>query len=153
MIRLLEMIGCPDSTLKFVPGIAATCLVCRTWTRRAPGTRWAIRVGVRSKQCFQVDLMFFECAATPLGSGPTAIKQPSDHIILQIVNERIRWSFPMESSSNAPEDNVDGSTAHWLKTLWQAGQDDLGRRKGNHSSRGVAVGATKTPTNYPAGQI
>ena len=30
MIRLLEMIGCPESTLKLIPDIAAACRVCRT---------------------------------------------------------------------------------------------------------------------------
>ena len=58
MIRLLEMIGCPESTLKLVPDIVATCRVCRTWVRRAPDVKLAVRLSIRFNQYVQVDLMF-----------------------------------------------------------------------------------------------
>ena len=84
MIRLLEMVGCPDTTIKLIPDIVATCRVCRTWARKAPDTKLAIRLSVRFNQCIQVDLMFYECAATPLGSGSPSMsstRQPPDHIV------------------------------------------------------------------------
>ena len=60
MIRLLEMIGVPDTTLKMIGDIVATCRVCRTWTRRAPDIKLAVRTSFRFNQRVQVDLMFYE---------------------------------------------------------------------------------------------
>ena len=68
-IRLLEMMYCPDSAIKFVQDIAATCRVCRTWTRKALGANLAFRIRGRFNQCVPVGLMFYECAATPLSSS------------------------------------------------------------------------------------
>ena len=67
---------------------------------------------VRINQCTQVDLMFCECAATHFfggggSSGMSTIRQQSDHIILHLVDERIRWSVAVEISSNTPEDTAD----------------------------------------------
>ena len=87
MIRLLEMIGCPDSTIKLVHDIVATCRVCRTWTRRARDTKLAIRLSVKFSQCVQVEFTFYECAATPLGGSSSSSRQPTDHVILHILDE------------------------------------------------------------------
>ena len=59
MIRLLEMIGAPDSTLKMIADIVATCRVCRTWIRRAPDVKHAVRLSIRFNQCVQVDLLLY----------------------------------------------------------------------------------------------
>ena len=69
MIKLLEMVGCPDAAIKLVHDIVATCRICRTWTRKAPDVKLAVRLSTRFNQCVQVDLMFYECAATPLGGS------------------------------------------------------------------------------------
>ena len=115
MVRLLEMIGCPDRAIKMVPDIVATCRVCRTWSRRAPDTKLAIRLSIRFNQCVQVDLMFYECAATPLGSASSSIRHPTNHIVLHIVDECIRWSVAVEIASKNPEDIIEALTTHWLK--------------------------------------
>ena len=81
MVRLLEMLGSPESTIKLVHDIVATCRVCRMWTRRAPDTKLAIRLSVRFNQCIQVDLLFYECAATPLGGSASSSRQPTDHTV------------------------------------------------------------------------
>ena len=47
MIRLLEMIGCLDSTLKLIADIVATCRVCRTRIRRAPAVKLVVRLSIR----------------------------------------------------------------------------------------------------------
>ena len=78
MIRVLEMIGCPETTHKLVQDVVATCRVCRTWVRRAPDVKLAVRLSIRFNQCVQVDLMFYECAATPLGSS-SSLRPPSEH--------------------------------------------------------------------------
>ena len=44
-----------------------------------------------------------------------SIRQPSEHIILHTVDERIRWSVAVEVSSNTPEDTVDDLMIIWVK--------------------------------------
>ena len=112
MMRLLEMIGAPDSTIKMVPDVVATCRVCRTWTRRAPDTKLAVRLSVKFNQCVQVDLLFYECAATPLGSD---LRRPTDHITLHIIDERIRWSAAVEIADKTPENIIDAIMTHWIQ--------------------------------------
>merc|ERR1712155_262884 len=112
MKRLLEMIGCPDSTIQLVDDIVATCRVCRMWTRRAPDTKLATRLSVKFNQCIQVDLLFYECAATPVGG---AIRQPTDHIILHIVDECTRWSVAVAIMDKTPESIIDAPTTHWIQ--------------------------------------
>ena len=58
MKRLLDMIGCPESTIQLIDDVVATCRVCRMWTRRAPDTKLAIRISVKFNQVVQVDLLF-----------------------------------------------------------------------------------------------
>ena len=58
MIRLLEMIGCPESTLSMIEEVVDTSRICRTWTRRAPDTKIAVRLSIRFNRRMQVDLMF-----------------------------------------------------------------------------------------------
>ena len=45
--RLLDMIGCPESTIQLIDDVVATCRVCRMWTRRALDTKFAIRISVK----------------------------------------------------------------------------------------------------------
>ena len=115
MIRLLEMIGCPDSTIKLMSDIVATCRVCRMWTRRAPDTKLAIRLSVRLGQCVQVDLLFYECAATPLGSSSSTLQQPTDHVILHVVDVCARWYVAVDIADKTPEVIIDALTAHCLQ--------------------------------------
>ena len=120
MISLLEMIGCPESTLKLISDIVATCRVCRTWTRKAPDVKLAIRLSIRFNQCAQVDLLFSECAATSMGSS--SLRAPTDHIVLHMVDECIRWSVAVEIASKSVEDMIDAIQLHWLKIY---GKPDL----------------------------
>ena len=115
MLRLLQMIGCPESTLKLVNDIVATCRVCRMWTRRAPDTKLAVRLSVKFGQCVQVDLLFYECAATPLSSSSSTIRQPTDHVILHAVDECTRWSVAVDIPDKTPEAIIDALTTHWLQ--------------------------------------
>ena len=114
MLRLLEMIGVPDSTLKMVGDIVATCRVCRTWTRRAPDVKLAVRLSIRFNQCVQVDLLFYECAATPVGRS-LAARPPTNHIVLHMVDECIRWSTTVEIPTKNVEDITEAIQVHWLK--------------------------------------
>ena len=65
--------------------------------------------------------MFYECAATPLGqpAGPSVpagpIRAPTDHIVLHLVDECIRWSVAVCIRSKTPEDIIEGIVMHWLK--------------------------------------
>ena len=69
MIRLLEMIGCPESTLKLTRDIVSACRVCRTWTRKAPDAKLAIRISIRFNQRVQVDLLFMSVSQHHLGAA------------------------------------------------------------------------------------
>merc|ERR1711923_459505 len=109
------MVGCPDDALQMLPDIVLTCRVCRTWTRRALATKLAARLSVRFNQCVQVDLMFYECAATPLGSGSSSIRAPSNHIVLHMVGECIRWSTAVEIPSKTPEDIIEAIVLNWFQ--------------------------------------
>ena len=121
MVRLLQMIGCPETAIELVPDIVGTCRVCRTWARKAPDTKLAVRLSIKFNQCVQVDLLFYECAATPLGqpAGPSVpagpIRAPTDHIVLHLVDECIRWSVAVCIRSKTPEDTIEGIVMHWLK--------------------------------------
>ena len=116
MTRILAMIGCPDSAIHMVRDVVATCRVCRTWTRKAPDTKIAVRLSIRFNQRVQVDLMFYECAATPLGgNASSSVRPPPNHIVLHIVDECIRWSVAIEIAGNTPEDIIDAIVTHWFK--------------------------------------
>ena len=93
--RLLEMIGGSESTLKLIPDVVATCRFCRTWTRQAPDVKLAVRLSIRFNQCVQVDPMFYECVAMPIGSS-SPFRAPTQHIILHMVDECIRWSVAVD---------------------------------------------------------
>ena len=112
MTRLLEMIGAPESTIKMIPDVVATCRVCRTWSRRAPDTKLAVRLSVKFNQCGQVDLLFYECASTPLGSD---IRQPTDHIVLHVIDECIRWSVAVAIAEKTPDTIIDALMTHWIQ--------------------------------------
>ena len=58
--------------------------------------------------------MFYECAATPLGSN-SSIRPPSDHIMLHIFDECIRWSTAVEIPVKTTEDIIDALQIHRLK--------------------------------------
>ena len=121
MTRLLEMIGCSESTLKLIPDVVATCRVCRTWTRRAPDVKLAVRLSIRFNQCVQVDLIFYECAATPLGSS-SSFRTPTQHIILHMVDECIRWSVAVEIPTKTVGDITEAIERYWLQLY---GKPDL----------------------------
>ena len=114
MTKLLEMIGCPDRVINMIPDIVATCRVCRTWTRKAPDTKLSTRISIRFNQCVQDDLMFYECAATPLGSS-SSMRPPTSHIILHISDERIRWPVAIDRPDKTRDEFIDAITTHWLQ--------------------------------------
>ena len=57
--------------------------------------------------------MFYECAATPLGSS--SIRAPSEHIILHLVDGCIRWSTAVDIPTKNAEDIIEAIQIHWLK--------------------------------------
>ena len=114
MIRLLEMVGCPESTLKLIADIVATCRVCRTWARRAPDAKLVVRLSIRFNQCVHVDILFYECVATPLGQRLVA-RPHSNHIVLHMMDECIQWSTVVEIPTKNVEDIIEAIQIHWLK--------------------------------------
>merc|ERR1712155_411918 len=57
--------------------------------------------------------MFYECAATHVGSS-SSIRAPSEHIILHMVDECIRWSVAVEIPTKNAEDIIDAINVHWF---------------------------------------
>ena len=73
-----------------------------------------IDFSIRFNQCVQVDLLFYECAATPVGRS-LAARPPTNHIVLHMVDECIRWSTTVEIPTKNVEDITEAIQVHCLQ--------------------------------------
>ena len=106
LTNLLQLLGVSQEAINLIPEIVDTCRICRMWAPKAPAVKVTTRLSIRFNQCVQADLMFYaDEYSTPV----------SQHILLHMIDECIKWSEVHETPTKQPHDLLAIMTDQWFR--------------------------------------